>query len=82
MVGLQLRKVDLHVHTCFSNFRHLKALRARDSYNDPMRVYDRCREIGCDYVAITDHDTIEGAVELLSHRPELESTVIIGELDS
>ena len=79
MTGLQLRKVDLHVHTAFSSFRHLKILRARDSYNDPLRVYERCREIGCDYVAITDHDTIDGALDLLSRRPDLEPTVIIGE---
>jgi len=79
MAGNHLRKVDLHVHSSFSNFRHLKALRARDSYNDLMRVYERCREVGCDYVAITDHDTINGALELLSRRPDLEPTVIIGE---
>ncbi len=79
MTGSPLRKVDLHVHTAFSNFRHLKLLRARDSYNDPLRVYERCREVGCDYVAITDHDTIDGALELLSRRPDLEPTVIIGE---
>jgi predicted metal-dependent phosphoesterase TrpH len=72
-------KVDLHVHTVHSNFRHLKILKARDSYNDPLRVYSRCREIGCDYVAITDHDSIEGALDLLSRRPELEPRVIIGE---
>ncbi len=79
MTGFPLRKVDLHVHTSFSSFRHLKALRARDCYNDPLRVYERCREIGCDYVAITDHDTIDGALDLLSRRPDLEPTVIIGE---
>jgi len=79
VTGNPLRAVDLHVHTVFSSFRHLKALRARDSYNDPLRVYDRCREIGCDYVAITDHDTIDGALDLLSRRPDLEPTVIIGE---
>lgn len=79
MTGPPLRKVDLHVHTAFSRFRHLKPLRARDSYNDPQRVYERCREIGCDYVAITDHDTIDGALDLLSRRPDLEPTVIIGE---
>ena len=79
MPGMRLRKVDLHVHTIFSNFRHLKSLRARDSYNDPLRVYERCREVGCDYVAITDHDTIDGALELLSRRPDLEPTVIVGE---
>lgn len=74
-----LRKVDLHVHTVFSNFRHLKILKARDSYNDPLAVYQRCREAGCDYVAITDHDSIDGALDLLERRPELEPTVIIGE---
>lgn len=79
MAEPRLRKVDLHVHTVFSNFRHLKAVRARDSYNEPLRVYDRCREIGCDYVAITDHDTIDGALDLLSRRPDLEPTLIIGE---
>jgi predicted metal-dependent phosphoesterase TrpH len=79
VTGALLRKVDLHVHTRFSSFRHLKPLRARDSYSDPLRVYERCREIGCDYVAITDHDTIDGALELLSRRPDLEPTVIIGE---
>ena len=79
MTEALLRKVDLHVHTAFSSFRHLKILRARDSYNEPQRVYDRCREVGCDYVAITDHDTIDGALDLLSRRPDLEPTVIIGE---
>jgi hypothetical protein len=79
VVQQALRKVDLHVHTVFSNFRHLKILRARDSYNDPLKVYERCTEIGCDYVAITDHDTIEGALDLLSRRPELEPRVIVGE---
>jgi predicted metal-dependent phosphoesterase TrpH len=79
VTGTPLRKVDLHVHTAFSDFRHLKALRSRDSFNDPSQVYDRCRAIGCDYVAITDHDTIDGALDLLSRRPDLEPTVIIGE---
>ncbi|HKQ98512.1 MAG TPA: hypothetical protein VJV75_11600 [Candidatus Polarisedimenticolia bacterium] len=79
MTVAPLRKVDLHVHTAFSDFRHLKALRSRDSFNDPVQVYDRCRALGCDYVAITDHDTIDGALDLLSKRPELESTIIVGE---
>ena len=74
-----LRKADLHVHSAFSRFRHLEILRARDSYNDPLRVYERCREVGCDYVAITDHDTIDGALDLLTRRPDLEPLVIVGE---
>jgi predicted metal-dependent phosphoesterase TrpH len=79
VISPALKKVDLHVHTVFSNFRHLKVLRARDSYNDPLAVYERCREIGCDYVAITDHDTIDGALDLLSRRPDLGPSVIVGE---
>jgi len=79
VAGNTFRKVDLHVHTVFSSFRRLRCLGARDSYNDPLRAYQRCREIGCDYVAITDHDTIDGALDLLSRRPDLEPTVIIGE---
>jgi predicted metal-dependent phosphoesterase TrpH len=79
VTGNPLRKADLHVHTIFSSFQHLAYLGACDSYNDPLRVYERCRESGCDYVAITDHDTIDGALDLLSRRPDLEPTVIIGE---
>jgi predicted metal-dependent phosphoesterase TrpH len=79
VTGTPLRKADLHVHTLFSNFGNLRFLGARDSYNDPLRVYERCREIGCDYVAFTDHDTIDGALDLLSRRPDLEPRIIIGE---
>lgn len=32
-----------------------------------------------DFVVITDHDTIDGALDLLSSRPELEPEVIVGE---
>jgi len=42
-------------------------------------VYERCRAVGCDFVAITDHDTIDGAIDLLSRRPDLEPDVIVGE---
>jgi predicted metal-dependent phosphoesterase TrpH len=79
MIPSDLKQADLHVHTVFSNFVHLKILQARDSYNDPLRVYERCREAGCDYVAITDHDTIDGALDLLSRRPDLQPRVIVGE---
>ncbi len=74
-----LRRVDLHVHTRFSEWKHLRIIKPRDSYNDPLQVYARCRAAGMDFMAITDHDTIDGAVDLLSRRPDLEPQVIIGE---
>ncbi len=72
-------RADLHVHTRFSHWRHLDACNARDSYNDPLQVYRRLRSLGMDFVAISDHDTIDGALDLLSRHPELEPHVIVAE---
>ncbi len=74
-----LKRADLHAHTYFSQWKHLKLIKPRDSYSEPEAVYRRCRELGLDYVVITDHDTIEGALYLLSKRPELEPEIIVGE---
>ena len=73
------RRIDLHVHTRFSEWKHLRVIHPRDSYNEPMDVYQRCKAAGMDVVAITDHDTIEGALDLLSSHPELEPEIVIGE---
>ncbi len=74
-----LKRADLHLHTRFSHWKHLKLIKPRDSYSDPLAAFERARAVGMDFVAITDHDTIEGALDLLSRRPELEPSVIIGE---
>lgn len=74
-----MKRADLHLHTRFSHWKHLKLIKPRDSYNDPLSAYERARAAGMDFVAITDHDTIEGALDLLSRRPDLEPSVIIGE---
>ena len=74
-----LKRVDLHVHTRFSDWKHLKLIKPRDCYNEPIDVYRKCKSLGMDYVAITDHDTIDGAIDLLSQHPHLEPEVIIGE---
>jgi len=74
-----LARADLHVHTRFSRWRHLGACNARDSYNEPLALYERLRSAGMDFVAYTDHDTIDGALDLLSRRPELEPRIIVGE---
>lgn len=59
-------KVDLHVHTCYS----------RDSLTSLETVIETCRRRGLDRVAITDHNTIAGALALREMAPEL---VIVGE---
>jgi len=58
--------VDLHCHTYHSN----------DSLMLPAKLLEVCRARGIDRVAITDHNTIEGALEAHDLAPE---RVIVGE---
>ena len=41
----------------------------RESYNEPLAVYQKLKRLGMDLVTITDHDSI-GAVECLRSRPD------------
>jgi predicted metal-dependent phosphoesterase TrpH len=68
-------KLDAHVHTHYSGMTHIWPLSyfIRESYNTPERVYRLAKARGMDLVAITDHDTIEGARQL-AHLPD----VIVG----
>jgi predicted metal-dependent phosphoesterase TrpH len=72
-------RADLHVHTCYS--RHngdLPFLGSRDCYSPPEAVYRVARARGMDLVAITDHDTIDGALTLVERRPDARD-IIVGE---
>ena len=68
-------KLDAHVHTHYSGMTTIwpLSLVMRESYNTPERVYALAKARGMDLVAITDHDTIAGALTL-AHRPD----VIVG----
>jgi predicted metal-dependent phosphoesterase TrpH len=59
-------KVDLHVHTCYSP----------DSLTTLPRLIKGCRRVGLDMIAITDHNTIEGALAAREMAPEL---IIVGQ---
>src|SRR5262245_66501019 len=63
-------RCDLHVHSVHSGRVNLPLLRhfANDSYSDPRAVYDTARRRGMDLVTLTDHDTIDGALEI-AHLP-------------
>lgn len=75
-------RVDLHVHTVHSRLRVIPALGARDCYTDPLAVYRRARARGMDLVTFTDHDTIDGCLELLSRTGELEDFFISEEVSA
>lgn len=66
-----MAKADLHVHSKHSNRPSewlLRQLRAPESFTEPREIYRRCRERGMDFVTISDHDTIDGGLEIL-HLP-------------
>jgi predicted metal-dependent phosphoesterase TrpH len=77
--AMPARRCDLHVHTRYSSWTHLRAVGARDSYADPLEVFAIARAAGMDFVAITDHDSIEGALRLRDALPCEAHAVIIGE---
>jgi len=60
--------VDLHCHTG----------RSFDSLSDPVRVVGKAAEQGITHLAITDHDRVDGALEVRDRAPE-GLTVIVGE---
>jgi predicted metal-dependent phosphoesterase TrpH len=65
-------KADLHCHSRYSGrVKHLRFLRARDCYSQPLDVYRRAKQRGMDLVTITDHDSIDGCLELLNRLGDL-----------
>jgi predicted metal-dependent phosphoesterase TrpH len=59
-------RVDLHLH---SNYSH-------DGRSSLEELIARCEECGLDRIALTDHNTVQGALALLKLAPEL---TIVGE---
>ncbi len=59
-------RIDLHSHTYVSP----------DSLTQPKDIVERAREAGLAKLAVTDHNTIEGALEAYSLAPDL---IIVGQ---
>ncbi len=62
-----MSKCDLHIHSRYSA-RSEEWLFRRfdfpDSYSDPKALHRQLLQCGMDYVTITDHDTIEGCLQI------------------
>ena len=62
-----MSKCDLHIHSRYSTRSEewlFRRLDFPDSYSDPRDLYEQLRERGMDYVTLTDHDTIEGCLQI------------------
>ncbi len=67
MKGKKLLRGDFHIHTWYS----------RDSLMTPQRLVERAIQVGLSCIAVTDHNTIEGALAVQRCSPPF--TVIVGE---
>lgn len=59
-------RVDLHSHTYVS----------KDSWTQPRDLIERAREVGLAKLAVTDHNSIQGALEAYALAPDL---IIVGQ---
>lgn len=71
MLGMNSYKADLHVHSSHSNkptYWAMRKFNVPESYTSPQHLYRVAHERGMDYVTITDHNAITGAIEI-GHLP-------------
>ena len=65
-------KIDLHVHSKYSKRPHfwvLQKLGCQECYTEPAALYQIAKKRGMSPVTITDHNTIEGILEI-AHLPD------------
>lgn len=75
-------KADLHLHSDHSGLKQLKFLRMRDCYSPPLAVYDRAKARGMDLVTLTDHDTIDGCLEIRDKRGDPDDFFMSEEVET
>ncbi len=67
-----MSRADMHVHSTASQLSKLgiqRSLQLPECATEPEEVYELAKRRGMDFVTITDHDTISGALEL-ADRPD------------
>jgi len=67
----QRSRIDMHVHSTASELSKLgiqRSLHLPECATEPEEVYELARRRGMDFVTITDHDTIDGALAI-AHLP-------------
>jgi glycosyltransferase involved in cell wall biosynthesis/predicted metal-dependent phosphoesterase TrpH len=70
---LHVSRADMHVHSTASELSKLgiqRSLHLPECATEPEEVYELAKRQGMDFVTITDHDTIAGALEI-AHLPDV-----------
>lgn len=72
-MGNFLVRADLHLHSSASGSQtawYNRLFRCPESFTDPKEIYNKLKSQGIDFITITDHDTIDGVLEI-ADRPEV-----------
>jgi glycosyltransferase involved in cell wall biosynthesis/predicted metal-dependent phosphoesterase TrpH len=72
LVMNEIKRADMHVHSTASELSKLgiqRSLQLPECATPPQEVYELAKRRGMDFVTITDHDTVAGALEL-AHLPD------------
>jgi predicted metal-dependent phosphoesterase TrpH len=78
---MRILRADLHVHSWHSRQSgNMRFLKSRDCYSSPQDVYRVAKARGMDLVTITDHDSIDGCLELLDRNPDARDIFISEEV--
>jgi hypothetical protein len=67
-----MSKIDLHVHSKYSeevSEQFLRKIGAAESFTEPEYIYRTAKERGMDFVTVTDHNRIDGALLLKEKHP-------------
>jgi glycosyltransferase involved in cell wall biosynthesis/predicted metal-dependent phosphoesterase TrpH len=70
---LHVSRADLHVHSTASQLSKLgiqRSLALPECATEPAEVYELAKRRGMDFVTITDHDTVAGALSI-AHHPDV-----------
>ncbi len=73
-----MSKIDLHLHSKYSERPSewfMQRLGAKESYTEPEYIYNTLKKKGMDFITITDHNKIDGAMILKEKYPD---EVIVG----
>jgi predicted metal-dependent phosphoesterase TrpH len=67
-----MARVDCHVHSIFSDHPSewfLQRIGTKESYSPPEFIYERAIKGGMTFVTLTDHNTIDGVMQLREKYP-------------
>ncbi|MEM2943126.1 MAG: PHP domain-containing protein [Methanomassiliicoccales archaeon] len=72
-------RADIHVHTKYSGIARLGFLRFPESVVEPYDAVKKAQNLGLKVLAITDHNSIYGAIKAKEFGKEIGMQVVVGE---